>query len=112
MFLAFLIVDLLVATVYYFASSWFFGYVKNGTHAEAKKCGWFLWAGFMFILANLIIFIISLLSTPKCIPIDDNNFVLKCVVHPIVLFSFGIWLGIRGTVLLPDLLNRFNEHVN
>lgn len=109
MFITFLVIDTLIAVTYFFISSRLLRYVNNGTRAEAVKLAWFLFTGFLFVVANLIVFFVSLLSIPDGTPLDDNYFVIKCVVHPIILFSFGIWLGNRGLKIFPDLLNKFKE---
>lgn len=109
MFITFLTVDTLFAIAYYIASPWFFWYVKNGTRAEAKKCGWFFFIGFIYFFINLIVFGVMLLFFTTKPFVGDVIFPLKYLVHPLIFVTFSIWLGIWAQILLPALLERLKD---
>lgn len=112
MFTTFLIFDVIIALGYYFVSPCFFWYVKNGTRAEAVKCSWFLFAGFVFFNLNLMVILNSMIALGSKITgnsVQDFIILTKCIIHPLIMFVFGIWLGERGLKIFPSLLIRFKE---
>lgn len=111
MFTTFLIFDVLIALGYYFVSPWFFWYVKNGTRAEVVKCGWFLFAGFIFFILNLMVIIKSMITIRFTVSNTDVHYIIVTndIVHPLITFIFAIWHGTWVKVLLPDLLERLKD---
>lgn len=108
MYLIFLAVSSLIAIVYYLASPCFFWYVKNGTRSELKKCGWFLFVGFICVSINLIILTVMILF--QSILFQKNLMIMfMYLANFAILIVFTIWLGSWGTVLLPDLLSKFRS---